>query len=95
MNTCNSSGLQASSAAICTRPALLHGITLLQAAAACTVIVYDNKSTNSGTAIEQVNNTVNVSTVSVKLNCPVECVNGIYAAVTGTGANYIIHYSLL
>lgn len=93
MMTCNSSGLKSASAAIVTRPVRLHGITLLQASAACTLIVYDNASTNSGTVIEQVNNTVNLSTVSVKLVVPVECLNGIYAAVTGAGANYIIHYS--
>jgi hypothetical protein len=95
MYSCNSSGLKTSSAAICTRPALFHGITLLQAAAACTAIVYDNATTNSGTAVEQVNNNTNVSTASVKLNHPVECLNGIYVALTGTGANYIVHYSLL
>lgn len=95
MYPCNSSGLKASSAAICTRPALLHGITLLQASAACTAIVYDNASTNAGTAVEQVNNNTNTSTVSIKLNHPVECVNGIYLALTGTGANAIVHYSLL
>lgn len=93
MYTVTSSGLKASSAVIYARPAMLHGVTLLQASTACTLIVYDNATTNAGTAAEQVNNTVNSSTVSVKLNHPVECANGIYAAVTGTGANYIIHFS--
>ncbi len=95
MYPCTSSGLKSSSAAIIARPALLHGVTLLQASAACTVIVYDNATTNAGTVVEQVNNVVNTTTVSVKFNNPVECSNGIYAAVTGTGANYIVHYSLL
>jgi hypothetical protein len=95
MYPCTSSGLVASSSAIIARPALFHGITLLQASAACTAIVYDNASTNSGTAVEQVNNNTNTSTVSVKLNHPVECRNGIYVALTGTGANVIIHYSPL
>lgn len=88
-----SSGLKSSSTAICAGPALLHGITLLQASAACTVIAYDNASTNAGTVLEQLNNTVNTSTVNVKFNSPVYCANGIYAAVTGTGANYIVHFS--
>lgn len=95
MYPCNSSGLQSSSVAICTRPALFHGITLLQASAACTAIVYDNKSTSSGTEVEQVNNNTNTSTVSIKLSTPIECVNGIYLALTGTGAKAIVHYSLL
>lgn len=95
MYTCTSSGLKASSAAIIARPALLHGITLLQASAACTAIVYDNATTNAGTVLEQVNNNTNTSTVSVKLNHPVEASNGLYVAITGTGANYILHYSPL
>lgn len=93
--TCNSSGLKSASSAITTRPARIHGITLIQASAACTVIAYDNATTNAGTAIEQINNTVNSSSVNVKFNTPVECINGIYAAVTGTGATFIIHYSLM
>ncbi len=95
MYPCTSSGLQASSAVILNRPGLVHGVTLLQASAACTLIVYDNATTNSGTAVEQVNNNTNTSTVSVKFNHPVECSKGIYAAVTGTGANFIVHYSPL
>lgn len=95
MYPCTSSGLKTSSAAIYARPALVHGVTLLQASAACTLIIYDNATTNSGTVIEQVNNNTNTSTVSVKLNNPVECSNGIYAAVTGSGANFIVHYSPL
>lgn len=95
MMTCNSSGLKSASAAIIARPAMLHAVTLLQASAACTVIVYDNATTNAGTALLQVNNTTNTTTVTVSLNTPVEAVNGLYAAVTGSGANYILHYSPL
>jgi hypothetical protein len=95
MYPCKSSGLLSSSSVVVARPALLHGITLLQASAACTAIAYDNATTNSGTALEQVNNTTNASTVSVKFNNPVNCLNGIYIAITGTGANVIVHYSLL
>jgi hypothetical protein len=95
MYPCTSSGLQTGSAAIIARPALLHGITLIQASAACTAIAYDNATTNAGTVLEEVNNTVNASTVNVKFTHPVECSKGIYVALTGTGANYIVHYSPL
>ncbi len=95
MYPCTSSGLKSASAVISNRPALVHGITLLQASAACTLIIYDNATTNSGTVAEQINNNTNTSTVTIKLTHPVECNNGIYAAVTGTGANYIVHYSPL
>ncbi len=93
MTPCKSSGLQAASAVIVNRPCLFHGITLLQASAACTVIAYDNKTTNTGTQLDQLNNNTNTSTVNSRFNQPVECLNGIYVAVTGTGANYIVHYS--
>lgn len=93
MVPCQSSGLKSASAAIVARPCLLHGITLLQASAACTIIVYDNATTNAGTAVEQINNNTNTSTERSRFNNPVVCNNGIYAAVTGAGANYIIHYS--
>ncbi len=95
MYPCTSSGLKSSSTAIIARPALLHGITLLQASAACTAIVYDNATTNAGVALEQVNNNTNTSTVTVKFTHPVEASNGLYVALTGTGANVIIHYSPL
>ncbi len=95
MYPCKSTGLLSSSAVVSARPALLHGITLLQASAACTAIAYDNKTTNSGTALDQINNNTNTSTVSVHYNQPVECLNGIYIAITGTGANVIVHWSSL
>lgn len=92
MYALTSSGLQASSVAIVAGPAVFYGITLLQASAACTAILYDNATTNTGTEIEQINNTVNSSTVTVKLSEPVVCNKGIYLALTGTGAKAIVHY---
>lgn len=96
MTPVKSTGLLAVNTAIATRPCLIHGITIVQAAAACTGIVYDNATTNSGTAVMQANNTVNVSTNNgPQLPYPVECLNGAYVAITGTGANVIVYYSLL
>lgn len=95
MMTCKSSGIKSSSTAIVARPAMLHGITIIQASAAGTVICYDNATTNSGTELGEANSTVNASTVQQFFTHPVECLNGIYAAVTGTGATYIIHYSMM
>lgn len=95
MVPCKSSGLQSSSAAIVTRPCLLHAVTIVDAAAACTAIAYDNKSAASGTEVAQVNATVNASTNTVTFNNPVECSNGIYVALTGASAKYIVHYSLI
>ncbi len=87
-----SSGLQAASVAIIARPAMFYGVTLLQASAACTAILYDNATTNSGTEIMQTNNNTNTSTVSLILSEPVVCKNGIYLALTGTGAKAIVHF---
>lgn len=95
MQTCTSSGLKSSSGVILARPVAIHALTLVDAAAACTLIVYDNATTNSGTVIAQINATTNAATNSVVFNHPVECNNGAYAAVTGSGAGYIVHYSAL
>lgn len=95
MKTCTSSGLKSSSGVISARPCAIHAVTVVDASAACTVIVYDNATTNSGTVVAQVNATVNSSTNTVMLSHPVECSNGAYAALTGSGAGYIVHYSAL
>ncbi len=95
MKTCTSSGLKSSSAVISARPCAIHAVTVVDAAAAATVIVYDNASGASGTVVAQVNATVNASSNIVMFSHPVECLAGAYAAVTGTSAGYIIHYSAL
>lgn len=95
MKTCTSSGLQTSSAVVSARPCAIHAVTIVDAAAACTLIIYDNATTNSGTVVAQVNATVNASSAAVTFNHPVECSRGAYAALTGTSAGYIVHYSPL
>lgn len=95
MMTCKSTGLLSASAVVSARPAMLHGIILLQASAAATVISYDNATTNSGTETCQVNTTTNASTNTIMFNQPVECLNGIYAAVTGSGAKFIVLWSMM
>lgn len=89
---CTSSGLQASSAVIAARRCQLVAVTLIQAAAAATLIVYDNKTTNSGTVVAQINTTVNASSITLSFNYPIEANNGLYAALTGTSAGYILHF---
>ncbi len=95
MKTCTSSGLLAASAVIYARPCAIHAVTVVDAAAAVTLIVYDNASAASGTVVMQVNATVNATTNSVTFSHPIECNKGAYAAVTGSGAGYIVHYSPL
>lgn len=88
-----SSGLLSSSTSVTSVPTLIHGVTLLQASAACTCIVYDNATTNSGTVVAQVNNTANTTTVYYEFTTPIRCLKGAYVALTGTGANAILHYA--
>ncbi len=92
IETCQSSGLLAASAVVSNRPAKLCAVTIIDAAAACTVILYDSATTNSGTILAQINATVNASTNSQVFHIPVEALNGIYAAVTGTGVGCIVHF---
>lgn len=95
MMTCQSTGLVAASAVVLNRPCRIHAITLLQASAACTAIIYDNATTNTGTEITQLNNNTNTSTATQVFNVPVECLKGAYVALTGTGAKAIVHYSAM
>ncbi len=92
LEPCTSSGLKSSSTAICAAPGLLVGITLIQAAAAATLIIYDNASAASGTVLAQLNTTINTDSKTITFDMPVFASQGIYAAVTGTSAGYIVHY---
>lgn len=89
-----SSDLQTASAVIAATGALVHGITLIPAAAASTLTVYDNASAASGTVIEKAVAPASGASVHVSFDQP-RCANtGIYAAISGAAAAYIIHYSL-
>lgn len=96
MMTCKSTGLLAANGVIAARPCMIHGITLLQAAAASTAIIYDNATTNSGTEVIEAAQNANTNTsTGPQLPYPIECLNGAYLALTGTGAKAIVYYSLL
>ncbi len=95
IETCQSSGLQTSAGiAIVARPCKIHGITMLQAAAATVGVVYDSAAA-TGTAVLKATTTINASTTTVMLSIPAECLNGAYVATTGVGASFILYYSLL
>lgn len=96
LETCKSSDLLTADAAISARPCKIHGITLVQASAACSVVLYDNASAASGVVIAKILNAVNSTSVrEMYTPCPIECLNGCYADVTGSGAGYIVHWSPL
>lgn len=91
-----SSGLKSSSAVIAARPARLLGLQVLaDGTNAATVIIYDNASAASGTILAKVivDATLTAQDARIPL-CGVAANNGIYASISGTGAECIVHYSL-
>lgn len=87
-----SSDLKSASAVILARPGKLCSITLIQAAAASTLIIYDNATTNSGRVLAQINTTINTDAKNHSFVVPVVAMNGLYAALTGSGAAYVVTY---
>lgn len=90
-----SSDLKSADAVISAIGAHLHGILLIpDGTNACSIVVYDNASTNSGLVLAKL--ALPASTTSpyfFSLNNPVCGNKGLYADVSGTGANYIVYYS--
>lgn len=97
-----SSGRKTADAAIAARPCLLKSVILEgDGTNAATVILYDNASAASGTVLAKLLlSAVGTATDKVPMYAAfeskdgIECNNGIYADVTGTGAAYIVHFSL-
>lgn len=95
-----SSDLQTSSkaiAAVAAVPATLMGAMLVSDGTnAATLTVYDNASAASGLVLAYLTVPASPTETVVQLNLPKEIAakNGIYASVSGTGAKYVIYYSL-
>lgn len=95
--TTTSSGRKTADAAIVTRPTRLVSVILEgDGTNAASVTLYDNASAASGTVLAKVLLQAS-GPMYTQFMIPegVECSNGIYADVAGTGAAYIVHYSLL
>jgi hypothetical protein len=95
MASSRSSGIKSADAVIATGRNRVNAITLLSDGTnACSVVVYDNASAASGTAVGK----VSIGAASLKktehvvFENPVLCEDGIYADVTGTGAEYIVYF---
>jgi hypothetical protein len=92
----NTSGLKSADAAIMARPGKLRGLQVLaDGTNAATVVLYDNASAASGTVLAKV--VVDATLTTDAASIPedgIVCANGIYADVTGTGAEYIVYYEL-
>lgn len=91
-----SSGLVSSSSAVSAVPCRLVAVELIpDGTNASGVVLYDNASAASGTAIAKL--AIPASTTAPQvfaLNHAVVCHSGIYASLSGTGGNVIVHYSI-
>jgi hypothetical protein len=92
----NSSGLKSADAAICARPCILKSVQVLaDNTNAATVILYDSASAASGTVVAKVIVDATATYADFSSADGIVCNNGIYADVSGTGAEYIVHYELM
>ena len=88
-----SSGLKSADAVISNGRNRVNAITLLtDGTNAASVILYDNASAASGTVLGKVKATGAQLIQHVIFENPVFASDGIYADVTGTGAEYIVYY---
>lgn len=97
MGPSTSSGRKTADATIATRPCILKSIILEgDGTNAATVTLYDSASAASGTVLAKLLLPASADQCIVFDGGPegIECLNGIYADVSGTGAAYIVHYAL-
>ena len=93
MASSRSSGLKTADAVIQTGRNRINAITLLgDGTNAASVIVYDNASAASGVVLAKVTALAATRFTHVLFENPVIAEEGIYADVSGTGAEYIIYY---
>lgn len=95
-NNSQSSDRRTSDAAILVGPGRLTGLILEgDGTNAATVVLYDNASTASGTILYKMMLKASSNDLVYPAVIPdggIDCLNGIYADVTGTGAAYIVHF---
>lgn len=88
-----SSGLKNADAAISAGRNRINAITLLgDGTNAASLIIYDNASAASGTVLAKITQLATARLTHIIFENPVFAENGIYADVTGTGAEYIVYY---
>lgn len=92
MASSRSSGLKTADASIATGRNRINAITLIGGSTASSVVLYDNASAASGLVLGKATQATNLVTTHIIFENPVFAENGIYADVTGTGAEYIVYY---
>lgn len=90
----DSSGLKTADAVICARPCILHSIQVTaDNTNAATIVLYDHASAASGTVLAKIIVDATTTYADFTSLAGIQANNGIYADVTGTGAEYIVHFS--
>lgn len=93
MASSRSSGLKTTDAAIAVGRNRINAITLLaDATNAASVVVYDDASSATGTVLAKVKVAAGGVLQHVIFENPVITESGIFADVTGTGAEYIVYF---
>lgn len=93
MASSRSSGLKTADASIATGVNRINAVTLLgDGTNAASLILYDNASAASGTVLAKVTQLATARLTHILFDNPVFAEKGIYADVTGTGAEYIVYY---
>jgi len=96
---CVSSGLKTADAAIFAGECVFcGGKVIADGTNAAEVVLYDNASAASGTVIGKAQVRAADAPETDSIEVPpdgVHCVNGIYADVTGTNAEYYVYYRLI
>lgn len=92
MASSRSSGLKTADAVITTGRNRINAITLIGGSTASSVVVYDNATAASGTVLAKATQATNLVTTHIVFENPIVAENGIYADVTGTGAEYIVYF---
>ena len=89
---CDSSGLLTESGVIIADDSQLRGFVLLtDGTNDATIVIYDNASAASGKILFKAKVTGSENFGGI-VNLKVKAVNGIYASITGTGAEFIVFY---
>ena len=92
MASSRSSGLKTADAVIVAGRSRINAITLIGGSTASSVVLYDNAAAASGTVVGKATQATQNVTTHIIFENPVICEDGIYADVTGTGAEYIVYF---
>jgi len=92
-NTCISSGEKTASGVVLAGKTLLAGVEIItNGANDATIILHDNASAASGTKLFEGGCVAADLSKFVSFDHKVQCSDGIYITVTGTGASAIVYY---